>query len=238
MKKLYKDQTGAALVVEAVVLYPLVILCLFFLVYMGLIIVQSSVLNATAQKTALLASREVAYPGYLSMIKNQDGSDAFSNSAIEMKSAGIVNMTYEPDEIKIEAYRYWGKDPLSESAKQIIQTMICNPKSGIVKAQSLLNMGKIEARVSCSNYAVTQFVTVTIEQEIMDIGVFRYFGIENPKLTAIAVASVNDSDEFVRDVDLIIDAAKWLGDKLGLGKNISKLRSKIKSAIDKIGLNK
>ena len=232
MKKAIKDQTGAALVVEAVVVYPLVILCLFFLIYMGLIIIQSSVLNATAQKMALVAAREVAYPGYLTIA----GENAYATTGVEMNTSSTVNLTFETKQVKIEAYRYWSSDPLSSAAKDKIRTMICDPKKGVVKAQSLLDLGKVDAKISCSNYAVTQFVTVTIEQEIMDISAFRYFGIESPKLTARAIAAVNDSDEFVRDVDLIVDAVDWLANKLGI--NISELRAKVEGAIDKIGLNK
>ena len=232
MKRLIRNQSGAALVVEAVVIYPLVILCLFFLLYMGLIIIQSSVLNSIAQKMALVAAREVAYPGYLTLA----GDDAFATAGVEMKTNSTIKLDFETNNVKVEAYRYWSKDPLSSAAKDKITSLISDPKNGLVKSQSLLDLGKVEAKVTCSNYAVTQFVTVTIEQEILNNDVFRFFGIENPTISARAVASVNDSDEFVRDVDLVIDAVDWLAKKLGI--NIAELRSKVESAIDKIGLNK
>lgn len=232
MRKLIRNQTGAALVVEAVVIYPLVILCLFFLIYMGLIIMQSSVLCSTAQKMALIAAREVAYPGYLSLA----GDSAFATTGVEMDTSSTIKLEFETNNVKVEAYRYWSKDPLSNSAKDKIVSLISDSKNGIVKAQSLLDMGKVDAKVTCSNYAVTQFVTVTIEQELMDNEVFRFFGIENPKIAARAVATVNDSDEFVRDIDLVIDATEWLASKLGI--DLADLRSKIEGAIDKIGLNK
>ncbi len=232
MKKIWKSQTGAAMVVEAVIIYPIVLMCLFFLIYVGLIVIQSSVLNSTAQKMAMLAAREVAYPGYLSL----SAKDNYGSSAVEMTKGSTVKLTFNTQETKIDAYRYWGKDPLSSGAKDIIRQVITDPKKGIIKTQSLLDLGKIEVNVSCANYVVTQYVTVTIEQELKDIAVLKYFGIETPKMTVRAVAAVNDADEFARNVELAEDAVQWLAKKLGI--DLSKLREKVDSALDRIGLNK
>ena len=67
--------------VEAAIIYPIVFLCLFFLIYMGLYILQYMSVSAYAQKVALLASREIAYPGYIDMVDKD--RKKYSNAALE-----------------------------------------------------------------------------------------------------------------------------------------------------------
>lgn len=230
MRKIIKDETGAAMIVEAVIIYPIVILCLFFLIYVGLLMIQSAMLSSCAEKMAMVAAREVAYPGYL---KSTGG--AFTSNSVDLDDGGEVNVTFIISETEIKPYRYWSPDPLSNESKETIKDIICNPVYGIVKTQSILGTRKTEATVICTNYLITQYVKVTIKQEVLDIGVLKYFGLSNPTVNVEAVAAVGDSDEFVRNTDLMYDAVKWLAEKLGI--DFKKIKGKIESALDKIGIS-
>lgn len=244
MRKLIKDETGAALIIEATVIYPVVFLCVFFLIFVGLFFMQNAMLESTAQKMATLAAKEVAYPGFIDITGKAAGinlktgmieiqQDVYANSAIEAKKglkAGSIRVSFDTSSVKTHPYRYWSSDPLDNTAKMVICEMI--EQSDDVRF--LIGGSEIEAKVSCSNYFITQYVKVTITQKVVDIGVLRFFGISAPTLKASATAPVGDSDELVRNVDLVHDAVDWLADKLGI--DISKLKKTIDDALTKIGL--
>lgn len=231
MRKFIRDETGAALIVEATIIYPVVFLCVFFLIFVGLFFMQNAMLESSAQKMAVLAAKEVAYPGFLKLTSSEDLT--YANGAIEAAKglvpenvAGVKTV----GEVKAHPYRYWSSDPLSSDAKNTIKQLIVNNDD----IKFLIGSSDIEAQISCSNYVIAQYVTVTITQKVIDIGILGFFGIDAPTLKATAVAPVNDADEFVRNMDFAKDAVNWLASKLGV--DVSKIRSTIDSALSKVGL--
>ena len=95
---LLKDESAAELI-EAAIIYPVVILFLFFLIYIGLYIMQNMTVAAYSEKVAMLAAREVAHPGYLDMFVG--GSDVFSNSAVEGDYGEAENANGIIEKIKV-----------------------------------------------------------------------------------------------------------------------------------------
>ena len=255
IKRYLKDESGETQFIEAAIIYPVVFMCIIFLIYMGLYILQSMILNSYAQKIAVLAAREVAYPGYLDLaddsIYRSSAVDAdFGEDIVISADQRILNptgqelrisrakikikCTFDTKEVKTQAYRYWKSDPLSDSAKgKLIGIMTGN--NGIVTSQSILGTGQASANIHCENNVISQMVTVSVEQELIDFGVLRYFGIDTPKAKATASATVSDSDELVRNTDFVIYAVDSLAQKLGI--NINELREKVENALEKVGLS-
>ena len=251
-----KRENGSALFIEAAIIYPIVFMCIVFLIYIGMYILQTVTLTAYAQKVAVLAAREVAYPGYLKLVD----SSVYNTSAVEadfgddIQLPGIelpglngqnitisrakikIKCTFNTDEVEAKAYRYWSLDPLNEDARQVLKNILigADGQGGIVGNQSVFGTGRAEAEITCSNYVISQTTTVTLTQEIIDIGALSYFGIESPKARAIASATVSDSDELVRNTDFVIDVIDTLADKLGI--DLDKMKETVNGALEKIGL--
>ena len=236
IKEIIKDENGAAQMVEAAIIYPIVFLCLIFLIYIGLYILQYMSISAYAQKVALLASREIAYPGYIDMA----GKDRkkYSNAALEADLSkygnsfnGNISISFDPDESEIRAYRYWSSDPLSgheEPFENILKEMV--RKNSIIGAKN-----DVTAEISSENYFVVQYVNVHISQSLMDFAVLDFFGIESPTVAVSVKASANDTDEFIRNTDFAVDAIEAIAKKLGI--DVDSMKNKVKEAKEKLGLN-
>lgn len=236
MRRFLKDETGAALILEATIIYPVVFLCMFFLIFVGLYFMQNAMLESTAQKMAVLAAKEVAYPGFLEIAYEEDmygNNITYSNGAIEARKdlrASNVKLSFSTGEEDSRLYRYWSSDPLTGSSKEKIRQLVENNRD----ISFLIGGSDVVVDVKCSNYVIAQYVTVSITQKVLDIGVLGFFGISAPTLKVSAVAPVNDADEMVRNVDLIMDGVEWLKKKLGI--EMSGFRKKIEGALSKIGI--
>ncbi len=238
LRKCLKEENGAAMLIEAVVIYPIVFLAIFFLIYVGLFILQYMSVSAYAQKVALLASREVAFPGYISLVSEDVyttaaveadlGTDSDGDQATSFK--GMVKMNFDPKNAQVNAYRYWG-DPLSSESK----TVLVNILKEMVDKNSLIGAeGEVTASVEAENYFVTQYVKVSVSQPLAGFAVLDFFGIEQPTVSATVQASVNDTDELVRNVDFAADAIKAIAKKLGI--DAGSIKKKFKDAKSFLGL--
>lgn len=238
-KKFIQEEKAAAQMIEAAIIYPIVFLIIFLMIYLGLYILQAITVGAYAQKIAMLASREVSSPGYYLLLE----SDKISNSAIEMDVDGVpspnfgnlYNNNFNRTNCDI-VYRYWplpnGKSPLNNDGEEFytkaLQTMV--EKNSII----VTNNKDPDVKISCENNFVAQYITVTVDQELMHFGLLDFFGIEQPTVSATAKATVSDTDELVRNVDFAADALSALADKLGI--DVSKAKSTVKNAAIKLGL--
>ena len=161
IKKFLKEETAAAQMVEAAIIYPVVFLIIFMMIYMGLYILQSISVGAYAQKIAMLASREVSSPGYYLLI---DG-DKISTGAVELDSNNVPSPDFSKlygDEFNRTdgsvVYRYWrGKNALNENGQETyanaLKTMM-QEKSVIVPDTA---SGALSVTVSCDNNFITQY---------------------------------------------------------------------------------
>ena len=237
IKKLIKNEDGAAQLIEASVIYPIVFMCLFVLVYIGLYILQTITINTCAQKIALIASREVAYPGYINLIN----SDVYKTGTVEADfgstqsgSTPHITCNFDAGEVKVRAYRYWSSDPLGSNSEKF--ESILTSDTGLVAALSLIGVGDVHADVSCENNIISQNINVEVRQELVSFAPLGFFGIEKPELVVNAVATVGDTDELIRNTDFIQEVVDNLAKKLGI--DVNKMKESIKSAMDKLKLGK
>lgn len=239
MKKIYdflKDESGVAELMEAAIIYPFVFICLFILIYMGLFILHSFTAASYAEKLALLASREIAYPGYIEMVAGKSSQyAAYSNSSVELdKSLTTIQINTDPRAVETRAYRYWSRSDklVTEDARKELSTIMTNMMNNgaILRTNGIVNVD-----FDSSNYFIVQYVTVEVTQPLMRFPLLSAFGITTPTVKASATAAVNDTDEFIRNVDFVMDALENLADKLGI--DVRSIKQKIQEAKEKIGLN-
>lgn len=252
-----RREDGAELI-EAALIYPFVLLILGSLLYMGVFILQYITVGAYAQKVALLAAREVAYPGYITLIS----ADNVSNSAIEIalddysksitddantKNGAVISFPTAAYAVHARAYRYWKPDPLAPNKiEQNTSRASDQYNSGALLEEILRKMvlensimvGKKDAtnvKITCKNMIVSQYVTVTVKQDLMNNQLLTALGVEQPSVEISAVASANDTDEFVRNTDFVCDALKMIAKKLNI--DVDSIRDKVNSAKNKLGLD-
>lgn len=237
IKKNLQNESGEATMIEALIIYPSVFLVIFFIIYIGLYILQSMTVGAYAQKVAVLVSREVSTPGYHSLIDENH----YSTATIELNS-GLDNINIDVSQMAKEmtlftvVYRYWqiGNDKIltqenKEYYSNILVSML-NNNSIIPPA----NDSGLEVKISCKNNVISQLVTIEVEQELMSFDFLSIFGIDSPKVKASAVATVSDTDELIRNTDFAVDAMDALASKLGI--DTSNLKDTVNNALKKLGL--
>lgn len=253
----YLHREEGAELIEAALIYPLVLLVLAGLLYMGLFILQYMTVGAHAQKVALLAAREVAYPGYISLISEENVNNAAVELALDdySKAASgkkgdtngtVITFPVKAYEVHARAYRYWSDDPLrstfteTNTSHASSQYDACSLLEGIMRDMADKNsilIGKEPANVTitCKNVIVAQYVTVDVKQNLMNSQLLRVLGVEQPYVHVSAVSAANDTDEFIRNTDLVCDALKMIAKKLHI--NVDDVSKKVNEVKEKLGLN-
>ena len=245
IKNFLKEEKAAAQMIEAAIIYPIVFLIIFLMIYMGLYILQAITIGTYAQKFAMLASREVSQPGYSTMLNM---NNYYSNSAVEMDAASPVVGTNDDgskwSSINVDnlsssrtnfsiLYRYWSDEPIKGDVRSTYEETL----KKMVQENSIIvpnNNNAVNVEISCQNNLISQFITVKVEQELMHFAVLDFFGIESPKVSATATATVSDTDELIRNTDFAADAITALASKLGV--DLTKVKSTVQSAFDKLGI--
>lgn len=238
LKAFLKSEKGAAQLIEATILYPVAFMVIFLMIYIGLYILQIMTVSSYAQKVAILSAREVSCPGYHTIV----ASDRYSTAATEIgfdtsgekAYKGQITIENHIENVKLRAYRYWSKDPLNQEEKDYYTEVLTN----LVTKNSFLKGDEgqpVKVTISCKNYAISQFITVKVEQQMMDFAVLKYFGIESPKISVTAVSTVSDTDELVRTTDFVVDAIETIAEKCGI--DTKKIKTTVKGALSKLGLS-
>ncbi len=234
VRRFIKDESAAELI-EAAIIYPVVILFLFFLIYIGLYIMQNMTVTAYAEKVAMLAAREVSHPGYLDMFV--EGENVFNTSAtegdygVETSANNVIILNTNVKDVDPKPYRYWSSNPLGEKSGAYESIM-----REVVRNNSLLATdGALEVKVRCDNQIVTQYIDVEVTQRMMEFPVLTFFGIESPTLSYKAKASVSDTDEFIRNINFAADAIEEIASRCGIDTSeVHNWVKKVKDVMDKL----
>ena len=231
MKKInLRSEEGAATVLEAMIVYPIVLLAVVFLVFMGFINVQKGFMQHCADELSTYIAKVIRYPGY----------DKLQNSFMDEDNSPITIAEMNTAAKQIEPYRYLfnlGKDysqsgssssdVIPDNAKKIVVDYL--KKHGFLKAepgtapQPKTNLGsKAVSEQSggrrCTISANTSRVVVYLGQNFIFADFFRMIGIGGKKvaITGQSTAYVCDSVEIMRVTDCAFDAANFLLGKLGV----------------------
>lgn len=214
-----KNEKGAVMV-ETIIIFPIVMLTVFFLLYLGLVKLQDMAILYQVQRTAHQGSMVLAGPGYQEL------------GTYDSKQ---IDFTAPPADV--DAYYKAYHQDIGTLYREIFG---CGGWTSQQEMQSFLEkMGDdtmVLAGVSLFEQKATVhrgLLSTRLDTEVTfgfhAPGVFRYFGYEGEirfkqgaRATAVHPATV------VRTVDLASDALVLVSGKLGIEEDLSKIMNGIK----------
>lgn len=224
-----KDEKGAVPIVEATFIFPIVFFCMFFLIYIGMYILQSVLIYTQTQKVASIVSKSMAVTGYEKVGKHTADNVNFDFKDNKYFTQDSVNTIYDE---KAKLYRYFYSDPIAGNSdiKSINSSL-----TSLIDNLSIISGGGVTCDINAKNYFINQTVSVTIKREGAIPEVFSYIGMDgvSSDITVTATAASCDGAEFVRNTDMVYDFVTFLSDRLHISDKISYLKEKVQGAFQK-----
>lgn len=235
MKNLLRElrsEKGAASVLEATIVLPVVFLCVVLFVFLGFTYAQRAFLQYHSSQLSGYISKTILYPGYQFIQEpfyKSSGSDTVTvekvSAAMRAKDPyryllGLFKDEYTPENAN-------GRGIPEESAESMVEKYLVNhgfmkASGGSLKDPSGQNFSSAKIKRAngfiCAVAADTSKVSVYLAQNFKFASFFRMIGMGD-KFTVISGQStsfINDSVEFVRNTDMIFDVANFIAEKLGI----------------------
>lgn len=220
---------GAYTIVEATFIFPIVFFCMFFLIYIGMYILQSVLIYTQTQKVASIVSKSMAVTGYEKVGKHTADNVNFDFKDNKYFTQDSVNTIYNE---KAKLYRYFYTDPIAGNSD--IES-INSSLTSLIDNLSIISGGGVTCDINAKNYFINQTVSVTIKREGAIPEVFSYIGMDgvSSDITVTATAASCDGAEFVRNTDMVYDFVTFLSDRLHISDKISYLKEKVQGAFEK-----
>lgn len=233
-----KDETGAALVIEMSVVFPIVVLVIGFLIYMGCYVLQGITMYSDAQRVAVAASRELACPGYDEIYNTYGGVTTTADFNIEEGTsiaAALIKSIVE----KHEPYRYLLNNSLSSQEKTNLERDL----KKLVTDSAFISSSNISATVDAVPSGVLiKKVKVNVKKSISTPQILQHLGLTNSlDISVTAVAAVSDNTEFVRNTDMVCDLASYMFTDLKINgrtmqEKVGKYKQKFKDVRRRLGI--
>ncbi len=244
ISKFRSEESGAVLVVEMTMVFPIVLLVMTFLIYLTSYTLQGMMIDSYARKIAVTATRFAAMPGYEKLYYGADDSEPggrippqtdFADKTGAEPSLKLVNAIMREH----DPYRYFGNSFISDEE---IANLVSDLEN-LVNTGSFLNVTNVSCSVSTQNYVLTQRVVVEVTQTVEVPGFVRALGIQDALTNTVSVyATIGDAPDFVRTTDMVFDMTQFLLDNLKIGgvsisDKISTFKQKISDAFSTLGLS-
>lgn len=222
-------EKGAVPIVEATFIFPIVFFCMFFLIYIGMYILQSVLIYTQTQKVASIVSKSMAVTGYEKVGKHTADNVNFDFKDNKYFTQDSVNTIYDE---KAKLYRYFYPDPIAGNSD--IES-INSSLTSLIDNLSIISGGGVTCDINAKNYFINQTVSVTIKREGAIPEIFSYIGMDgvSSDITVTATAASCDGAEFVRNTDMVYDFVTFLSDRLHISDKISYLKEKVQGAFKK-----
>lgn len=204
----------------------IVFFCMFFLIYIGMYILQSVLIYTQTQKVASIVSKSMAVTGYEKVGKHTADNVNFDFKDNKYFTQDSVNTIYDE---KAKLYRYFYPDPIAGNSD--IES-INSSLTSLIDNLSIISGGGVTCDINAKNYFINQTVSVTIKREGAIPEVFSYIGMDgvSSDITVTATAASCDGAEFVRNTDMVYDFVTFLSDRLHISDKISYLKEKVQGA--------
>lgn len=217
-----KKEKGAVMV-EAVIVFPIVLLTVFALIYLGLFKLQEMAMLYQVQRVAHQGAHVLASPGYRELGDYTQKTIDFSSNPAD------VNAYYKAyhDNLlvlyrEIAGYGAWtSQGELQQFMDRVAESTLI--LAGGVYADNTVTIDRGLFATQIMSEVTFSFPTP---------GVMRYFGYPDSlafKQSATAVAM--DPANFVRMVDLAGDALTVVSEKLGIADDIGKIMDGIRKYV-------
>lgn len=207
LKNFIKDTSGDA-VVEATILFPVLIMIFAGLVLLSMYLPTRAVLQQATQYAATAIATE-----------KSDTWIFFDENNMEYY--------FEKDKSRLDnVYITLIKSILLNDDKQKSKTIVENIENSKISTTS----GDLKIEFGIINYIIYKEIIVTATRTIPSVVNLSFVGF--PKeipITVTSIAVVQNGDEFVRNMDIAVDLTKYIDDKY----NISEVFSGVTDFLDK-----
>ena len=215
--RILKDERGAAPIVEAALVYPIVIIVVVFMIYYGMYVYESSVIHDMAGTTAVMASKSVSFPGYEYLGESYVYGDHSDEGEI---TPDRVKKAYET----MKPYRYIFKNEIND---RFSDSLIEKSEDMLLKTED----------IQCSITSQRHKVTVKLEKKVTMPQLFEFIGLNDSyRIKATSTALISDPAEFVRNTDITANLLGFLSQKLKAGEKFSQFREKIDSVLKNLNI--
>lgn len=212
-----REEDGAVSVIEAAFVYPVTILVVTALVFMGVYVFESAFLDVRTQMTADMAAKNISFSGYDELGDVYSVYDFLSDGKPPGKTQ--VNRAYDDR----NPYRYLSDTETAAGYKEDAEKY----------AEGLFfESSDTECSVDVTRHMFGREVTVTVRKNIIMPGFFRMAGLTDEyQLCVSSSAYTADSAEFVRNTDLTADIAEFISEKTGVKDSFENMREKISEIV-------
>ena len=215
-KQLHNNEKGA-MFVEASFVFPIMILIIIAMYYASIMAYERAALQSGVESTALLYKNSYS-DDYIDIGSNVTASkeeDMVSYDNLNTQESLKFNNPYD--------CIFMTKDG---TVKATLNNGLFKSITGYLFWGNTLNV-----EVNHENYIVYKKVSITATETAKLPLDFSIIGLPNEyKISATATAMVNDTDEFIRDTDLVMNVVK----RTKLWQSISKFGEKIGSLYNKL----
>lgn len=200
MKKLLKSESGAFLIVEAAIVYPIMLIMIMTLLFFSMMLTMKANMQS-ALEISLMYYRNELTDTYVSFVDNIDSNNVSETDytrAVQPNSWGNIyaqcfdEIFAKPDEDKFKKmffnnYRFLNFD------------------SNSTESSGYFNSGGIKVSLeSGTNFVIYRDLTATAVQTVKLPFVKGFFGMDNEiKLTAKAKIIVSDNVSIMRTTDVV-----------------------------------
>lgn len=215
-----KDESGAVQIIEAAVIYPIVITAVLAMLWLGMYVLESALVSDRAKAAADMAAKTLVFSGC------DELGDIYSSCGFKISDEHPDVKAVERAYDRNNPYRYF----ITGKADERFSSLTEEYASGL-----LFPTSDVTCTINVKRRMFDREVEVTAEKYISVPGVFRLIGLdEHMKISASASAVTSDPAEFIRNTDLAVNAADILGDMTGAGEKISDIRSRLSGILEKI----
>lgn len=184
-KRKLNNESGAMQIIEATIVFPIMFIILYFLVYLGNAFYIRSQIDSVVAMEAIKGAAYCADP-LLEQIKS---------------NGGVVPSL---DKLDVQPYRYFGG--MNEVESKISKEVVSEISGSSTSLFKNMKPKQKSLEVKYNNYILYSSFSVEAKYSLeMPI---KFFGSQTPYLMTInsrSEVAVNDSAEFIRNTDMVID---------------------------------
>lgn len=213
-----KNEKGAATIVEASIVMPIVFIIVCFLFIMGYYQLEIATLQSRADRVADVAGRIMVQSGYTKYGEVETNKIDFE--AINGFDTGLIKEIYRD----LDPYRYWGigEKKIDGSANTKLENIM--KKKAYFDSNASITSVKIQPKLGI----LSNKVEVVVNSKVELPKFFNFLGLPteiNKEFTTVAF--VSDSSEFLRNTDIVFDLGDFLAKKCKVSDNAKDVINKI-----------
>lgn len=204
--------------IENVIILPLIIIVIYFMILASFVIHDRSTLDAAAKRGTIYAARCISDPNYPMILRQSGHQSGMLDTNVTQWTADSFDCVGD----NIKPYRYLVMNTAD------IRDATVNEISNIVQHTKIpwRDIETEDIAVKIDNKIIYQNVEVSITARYPLPKIFGNFGLPTEfHYTVTAATAVNDPDEFIRNVDLVVDVCAAID--RSTGGNIQKVLSKL-----------